>query len=81
MSLIYTHVNCRVDWSCPGSGGHQEAMPWLATRLGESTSGKLSHNWSCPGGGGHQVAMPWLATRLGESTSMSITSMSMLKVS
>ena len=33
MSLVYTHVNCRVDWSCPGSGGHsggQVAMSWLA---------------------------------------------------
>ena len=69
MSLSCTHVNCRVDWSGPGSGGHQELMPWMATRLGESTSGRLSH----------QVAMPWLATRLGESTSMSITSMSMLR--
>ena len=33
MSLVYTHVNCRVYWSCPGSGGHsggQVAMSWLA---------------------------------------------------
>ena len=90
MSLSCTHVNCRVDWSGPGSGGHQELMPWMATRLGESTSGKLSHQVAMPwlatrlgvstsGKLSHQVAMPWLATRLGESTSMSITSMSMLR--
>jgi len=45
MSLIYTHVNCRVDWSCPGSGGHQVAMSWLAQVDSPNTGGLTQPGW------------------------------------